>query len=106
MNKTIRKTPEIIKTTDLSNIKKLVDKIGVQEAGKMLGLAGETISQGIRDGEMRLAYEMAAELALRNMTPRQDRFGTTYVVKLTPEQAKIIQPLIDGLGIQYLELDF
>lgn len=100
-----RKTPEIVKTRDLTNMKTLVERVGTTEAGQLLGLAGETISQGLRENEMRLAYEMAAELVIRKMSPEQSA-GRTYVVKLTADQVKIMKPLIETLGIQYLELDF
>lgn len=90
--------------TEIPFIRALYDKHGRTKASKMLGLTD--ITHLIRAGRARPAYEMAAKAILAEETPKEDNRVRSFVVKMSPEHLKILQPLINTLGVPYLELDF
>lgn len=91
-------------TTDISNIIRLHEQFGKTRASKMLGLTD--IGHLIRAGKARPAYELAAKAILDAEVPKEDTRTRSFVVKMSPEHLKILKPLIDTLGIPYMELDF
>lgn len=90
--------------TEIPNIIRLHEQFGKTRASKMLGLAD--IGHLIRAGKARPAYEIAAKAILEAELPKEDRRIRSFVVKMSPEHLKILQPLIDTLGVPYMELDF
>lgn len=91
-------------TSDIQNIRALYNKHGKTKASRMLGLTD--ITHLIRADKARPAYEIAAKAILAEETPKDDTRVRSFVVKMSPEHLKILQPLIDTLGVPYLELDF
>lgn len=79
---------------------KLIEKHGHAKASDMLGLTNVQVMA--KNGQVRPAYEMAAKLLLGDSEERVH----SYVVKLTPGNAKIVLPLLDKLEVPHLELDF
>jgi len=91
-------------TTEIPSIVKLNEKFGKTRASKMLGVSD--ITHFIRAGQARPAYEIAAKAILAAEVPQEDTRTRSFVVKLSPDHLKVLKPLIDTLGIPYLELDF
>jgi hypothetical protein len=91
-------------TTEIPCITELYNRFGKTRASKMLGLTD--IGHLIRAGKARPAYEIAAKAILEAEVPKDDKRVRSFVVKMSPEHLKILQPLIDTLGVPYLELDF
>ena len=91
-------------TTEIPSITELYNRFGKTRASKMLGLTD--IGHLIRAGKARPAYEIAAKAILEAEVPKDDKRVRSFVVKMSPEHLKILQPLIDTLGVPYLELDF
>lgn len=91
-------------TTEIPAIRKLYETFGRARASKMLGLTD--ITYMINSGKARPAYELAARAILESEIPKEDNRTRSFVVKLSPEHLKVMKPLIDTLGIPYLELDF
>lgn len=90
--------------TEIPAITALYNTFGKTRASKMLGLTD--ITHLIRAGKARPAYEIAAKAMLETELPKEDKRVRSFIVKMTPEQMKIVQPLIDALAITYMELDF
>ena len=97
-------TPKTEFTSEFPFLKQLVEMYGVMEAGRMIGLTN--IGTAMKDLKVRPAYEMAAELCIRNLTPREDRMPCSYLVKLTPEQKKVILPLLESMDVTFMDLEF
>lgn len=91
-------------TTEIPCITELYNRFGKTRASKMLGLTD--IGHLIRAGKARPAYEIAAKAILEAEVPKDDTRTRSFVVKMSPEHLKVMKPLIDTLGIPYLELDF
>jgi hypothetical protein len=91
-------------TKEIPSIRALLEKHGKTKASRMLGLTD--ITHLTRAGKARPAYELAAKAILAAETPKDDTRVRSFVVKMSPEHLKILQPLIDTLGVPYLELDF
>lgn len=91
-------------TTEIPCITELYNRFGKTRASKMLGLTD--IGHLIRAGKARPAYELAAKAILEAEVPKDDKRVRSFVVKMSPEHLKILQPLIDTLGVPYMELDF
>lgn len=77
----------------------LHDKLGNQEASAALGLTD--ISKMLREKKIRPAYEMAAQLLIGSEVRAR-----SYIVKVEPETAHVLLPLLNRLKITYMELDF
>lgn len=90
--------------TEIPSITALYNMFGKSRASKMLGLTD--ITHLIRAGKARPAYEIAAKAMLEAELPKEERRIRSFVVKMSPEHLKILQPLIDTLGVPYMELDF
>mgnify|MGYP003132581135 CR=1 FL=1 len=85
------------------NLGLLAEKFGVVEAGRMIGISH--VGQIMRSKKVRPAYEMAAELCLRNLNQSVDRSPTNFLIKMTPEQKKILVPLLESMKIDFMDLD-
>lgn len=91
-------------TTEIPCITELYNRFGKTRASKMLGLTD--IGHLIRAGKARPAYEIAAKAILEAEVPKDDKRVRSFVIKMSPEHLKILQPLIDTLGVPYMKLDF
>ena len=104
MTDKVARTSHTEYTTEIPSITELYNRFGKTRASKMLGLTN--IGHLIRAGKARPAYEIAAKTILEAEVPKDDKRVRSFVVKMSPEHLKILQPLIDTLGVPYLELDF
>lgn len=104
MTDKVARTAHTEYTTEIPCITELYNRFGKSRASKMLGLTD--IGHLIRAGKARPAYEIAAKAILEAEVPKDDKRVRSFVVKMSPEHLKILQPLIDTLGVPYMELDF
>lgn len=100
-----RKAQKVEYTTEFPHFRKLVEKYGHTEASRKIGFSDSYASEVFRAGKIRPCSEMAAELVLRDETPRSERVGTAYIVKLTGEDSKLVLPMLDRMGVIYMDLD-
>lgn len=89
-------------TTEYPNLIRLVEQFGQAQASKMMGLSD--VNKMIRDNKVRPAYEIAAGALLDKLNVKE-REVISYIIKLTPDQKKLILPLLDSLKVTYMDLD-
>ena len=105
MTKTaFRKKPEIQTAETNQYLPKLAEEYGYEEAGRLIGVSGSAISTMLKENKIRRAYEMAAELHYRKSTPREERLAAAFIIKLTPEQRKWIEPLFQHHNIDLISI--
>lgn len=85
---------------DAPFLQKLADIHGVMKAGELLGLSH--VGTILREKKVRPAYEIAAKALIGEVGEKPH----SYVIKLSAEHEKIVIPLLKGLDVPYLELDF
>lgn len=100
----VKKTTHTEYTTEIPSITELYNRYGQTRASKMLGLTN--VGNLVKAGKARPAYELAAKAILQAEVPKDDKRVRSFVVKMSPEHLKILQPLIETLGVPYMELDF
>ena len=94
------------KATTPDYLARLADRFGVQEAGKMLGLSHQRISECVKDGETRIAYELAAKAVWNDKFPAAgDSKAGAAVVSADKETLTIIESMVLRCGGKYMEID-
>ncbi len=95
------------KTVPIHYIQKLVDEVGgVGSASDLLGLTPGTITDLIKIGQARPAYEMAAQFCLENAIGKGARLPLPIIVAFKDrEQEQMVKTMLKTLGVKFVDLN-
>lgn len=92
-----RKTPEIAKMESTS-IRQLVDRVGKQEAARLMGVDQNNFARWLADGEARTAYVLAARHCLSQIDKRDS--GTLVAVTVvTSDKRPAFDSFVKAIGL-------
>lgn len=99
-----RKKAVVITTDTFPNILKLVELRGLSETSLLLGLTH--VGKMIREGKVRLAYELAAEMLLSKEDKQITCDDVVYVVKVPLSKKDAVVGILNAMELEYLDISF